>query len=324
MDNQLDVLIVEDNEADSEILRRYLEDLETFDLNTMAVQTHHETLDTVDNNDFDVIFVDYKLPDRSGLNTTSELRNRGINVPVVMLTGQGSERLAAISMREGVDDYLTKKDLTPTNLEYSINHVLSEHQREEELKERLNDLKKKSEIDELTGLNNRRAFKARLREEMKRTSRYETNLSLMMLDLDNFKEINDRYGHVTGDKVLETAAWTLLENIREPDFLARYGGDEFCVIVTGSDVDQAVKMARRISERTSELSFDSIDDDIECSFSIGIAEYSREVGEDIEAYLHEVDKAMYLAKEIGSNSIFTVRKSERSPGTVRPESEGTT
>lgn len=309
MTKQLDVLVVDDNDADSEIIQRHLEDVQAFEVSCATARTHDESIEAVENQDFDVIFMDYKLPDQSGLTTVGDIRNRDVKCPVIMLTGQGSERLAAIAMREGADDYLTKDDLTPTSLQYSINHVINEKQRNEELQQKLQDLQRKSELDELTGLYNRRALEAHLKEEMKRTKRYDIPLCLLMLDMDNFKEINDTHGHIVGDEVLEAASWLLLDNIRESDILARYGGDEFCIIATGSNIDEAEHLGRRILEEFESRTFELVDGGLACTFSLGIAEYSRELDLDVEAFLHEADKAMYLAKKLGRGEFFTVRSS---------------
>lgn len=157
-------------------------------------------------------------------------------------------------------------------------------------------------FDQLTGLPNRTLLLDRLKQAISMSSRAGRNISLLYIDLDGFKNVNDTYGHTTGDRLLKEAAARLLSCIREGDTAARLGGDEFVVLLLESDLDRAITVANRILEslRTPyELGKKSI---TSVSASIGIAEYPDHASE-LNILMDAADKAMYLAKNSGKNQV---------------------
>jgi len=169
-------------------------------------------------------------------------------------------------------------------------------------------LEKLATTDELTGAANRRAFDARLAEARSRSDRAGVLLSLIMFDVDNLKEINDQHGHITGDRVIQRVSTAVSEMIRVSDCLARWGGDEFALLVESSAADARV-LARRIQERIAELS----DDEVHATISIGIAE--RDSDDTEESLVRRADQALYRAKEAGRNRIKLAE--EYDEGTAR-------
>lgn len=157
-------------------------------------------------------------------------------------------------------------------------------------------LEKLATTDALTGAANRRAFDARLSEARSRSDRTGIPLSLLMLDIDNLKEVNDEHGHVAGDKVIRRISATVIEKIRVSDCLARWGGDEFALLVE-TDGGQARLLAARIQERIAEVS----DGEANATISVGIAEYRTDDTE--ESLLRRADQALYRSKEAGRNRI---------------------
>ena len=155
---------------------------------------------------------------------------------------------------------------------------------------------RRSNQDYLTGLNNRRSFEEALRDMTKRYKKKAIPFSLLVIDIDEFKQINDSYGHAVGDLVLKRVANQLCSNVKENDLLFRYGGDEFVVILPDINKDQASFVAKRLSDDLSATSF-RIDEDqiIKLSISVGIGEYSSDIS--VEQLFHEADEAMYEKKE---------------------------
>ncbi|MDH5393467.1 MAG: GGDEF domain-containing protein [Gammaproteobacteria bacterium] len=157
-----------------------------------------------------------------------------------------------------------------------------------------------SQIDALTGLNNRAAFDRDIAREMSLADRHERSLSLMLLDIDFFKQVNDQYGHAAGDEVLRVVANTLQEVTRSSDVLFRYGGEEFAVLL---DVDSltAMDVAERIrlSLKNQLISFDG--QQIKITVSIGMANYLHQEGR--ESLFERTDKALYMAKDMGRDQI---------------------
>ena len=159
--------------------------------------------------------------------------------------------------------------------------------------------------DELTGLANRRSFYVRGGEEIKRAQRYHTPLSLIMLDIDGFKRINDTCGHEAGDRILQCVAGTLQTNVREVDSVARLGGEEFCVLLPNTRSEDAVKLAERIrlavEEETCPIQGNQT---MNVTVSIGVAAESEGSDDrDLDSLLRNADSAMYQAKTQGRNRL---------------------
>ncbi|MCX6073851.1 MAG: sensor domain-containing diguanylate cyclase [Campylobacterales bacterium] len=166
-----------------------------------------------------------------------------------------------------------------------------------------NHLEKLAFHDALTGLYNRGDFDKKLQEELNRALRYETSLSLLMLDIDFFKNINDTYGHQAGDEVLKSIATIILTSIRNNDYGARYGGEEFIVILPETNTTEAIVLAERIKETIEKNEFNlSNDTAIHLTISIGVASSTKGISPE---YLLEVaDNALYKAKENGRNQVW--------------------
>ena len=153
--------------------------------------------------------------------------------------------------------------------------------------------------DALTGVPNRMALEDRVEQEVARSRRFGTPLSLAVLDVDHFKKINDTYGHLAGDKVLRTLAEKLSQNIRETDFLARYGGEEFVVLMPGAEPDAALGVADKLRQVIEECGFHFRNTPVPVTISCGVSGLRE--GEDAEAVFERADAALYRAKEGGRN-----------------------
>ncbi len=153
-----------------------------------------------------------------------------------------------------------------------------------------------SEIDDLTGLYNKGVIYSKLSEMIENARNTNGNVYLGLLDLDHFKEINDRYGHLYGDEVLKEIALKIQENVREEDFVGRYGGDEFVIVFQNTDSEMVVAIMKRLLEEVNRLVFR----DCKISFSCGVAIWN---GESCENLLKRADEYMYEVKQIGKNNI---------------------
>ena len=163
-------------------------------------------------------------------------------------------------------------------------------------------LYRESTQDPLTGLINRRALMKRLASEIARLGESNLSFCLLMFDLDRFKRINDNYGHLVGDKVLKAAAGVLQKELRADDIVARFGGEEFVLVLPGCRNDEAMAIAERIRRRCFDTHITAPNgDDIQLSTSVGVTEH--EAGEAIEVTLNRVDEALYEAKETGRNRV---------------------
>ncbi|MDD3296716.1 MAG: GGDEF domain-containing protein [Candidatus Omnitrophica bacterium] len=156
--------------------------------------------------------------------------------------------------------------------------------------------------DSLTGIYNRRYFMQRFAEEFQRAKQFNLNLAFLMIDIDNFKKINDTYGHLVGDVVLREVAVVIKESTREIDFLARFGGEEFSAVLLETGKDEAVGAGKRINERVIQKKIHAFDEILSVSVSIGVACFPQNALYP-DVLLEVADKAMYQAKLSGRNRV---------------------
>lgn len=157
--------------------------------------------------------------------------------------------------------------------------------------------------DALTGLPNRRAYDERLAHEYARWRRFREPLSLVVWDVDNFKQINDRYGHKAGDRALQLIANVLQRRLRETDFIARFGGEEFVVLLIGAGLTEALKVAEQMREAVGRAGLHSNNEPVPISISGGVSEFREQ--DETEAVFQRADKALYQAKSAGKNCCVT-------------------
>ena len=158
-------------------------------------------------------------------------------------------------------------------------------------------------IDELTGLLNRRYGMKRFNEELERAKRHNATLSVTMLDIDNFKQLNDTYGHLAGDHILKTFAELINDEIRVSEFALRYGGEEFLIVFPGESCVSCNQIVERLRRKAEEMHINFMQHDLHFTFSAGIAAYPDEQANDITQLINAADQALYQAKNQGKNQI---------------------
>lgn len=166
-------------------------------------------------------------------------------------------------------------------------------------------LKTQSMTDDITGLYNHRHLIEEADKELARAKRYGRFLSGMMVDIDDFKNINDNYGHLTGDSVLKELAAILKNGVRKMDIVGRYGGDEFLVLLPETTGELARNLANRIQKDVRQHQFKTLRDYISVTVSIGVVHFKDNKDLNKLAFIERLDKAMYLAKNLGKDRIFT-------------------
>lgn len=173
--------------------------------------------------------------------------------------------------------------------------------------QRVSTLEQENIEDPLTGVFNRRYLERRLGDEMARTKRYGQELSVLMFDIDRFKQVNDTYGHQSGDMILTSLGQLALGDVRQTDIVSRYGGEEFLVILPSTGLQESSKAAERLRRRVEEYRFpivptDDGEETIDITVSLGVAATSGEV-ESGEQLIKAADEALYRAKEEGRNRV---------------------
>lgn len=171
------------------------------------------------------------------------------------------------------------------------------------LEQELESLSEKVRIDQLTGVLNRRGMDEAMTREVARAARAGTKLSIALLDIDNFKKLNDNYGHHVGDAALKHLAMVIQESIRPTDIVSRFGGEEFVVLLPNTDIEQAMASMTRLQRALTKRFFMGNNEQILITFSAGVALYQE--SDDQASVLHRADQAMYLAKKSGKNKTMT-------------------
>ena len=156
--------------------------------------------------------------------------------------------------------------------------------------------------DSLTEVSTRRYFLERFREEIRRSMRRKASMSFLMLDLDYFKQKNDKFGHLVGDVILKEIAQILKSNLREIDIIGRYGGEEFSVVLSGIDREGALQVSERLRLSIEHSVFNAYDEKVSITISIGVASFPQD-GVDENALIESADRALYKAKEQGRNRV---------------------
>jgi diguanylate cyclase (GGDEF)-like protein len=254
----------------------------------------------------DLILLDVVMPDGNGFDVCRELKANSDTaaIPVIFLTGATTVDQTVLGFDVGAVDYI-QKPFDAAELKARVRSALR-------TKRYFDMLAQRAMLDGLTGLWNRDHFDQRLHEEIQATLRYDRPLSLIMMDLDHFKSLNDGHGHPFGDEVLQSFGEVLLAASRPSDWACRYGGEEFALILRETRLDGAVTLAERIRVQVSELTFCSKGQDVSVTVSMGVS--SNELCMNPVSFgrawlLGGADKSLYKSKQAGRNRVTVADRS---------------
>jgi diguanylate cyclase (GGDEF)-like protein len=255
----------------------------------------------------DLIICDLEMPRMDGFKFLQLVDARQMlqDIPVIMLTGRGETELKIKGLAMGASDYVTKP-FDRGELVARVKVQLKIKLLQDELKRSNDRLREISNTDHLTGLNNRRYLMKALAREMDRAQRKKSVLSLVILDVDHFKHINDTYGHQSGDEVLKAVAVAARFGLRLYDVAARYGGEEFVLMLPETPLTGGMVVAERLRIRVAALSFTPPLNQLTVTGSLGIASYPSLAVFDVETLLQQADVALYQAKRNGRNRVETM------------------
>ncbi|MGE5397254.1 MAG: diguanylate cyclase [Chitinophagales bacterium] len=250
----------------------------------------------------DLIILDVMMPGISGYDVCEQLKqNRATqDIPILFLSARVEVDDRVQGLQLGAVDFVTKP-FHPKELLARVVNALQQRYVLQKIKTEYEKLQAISIVDDLTGLYNRRYFLERFVEEMNRAKRYKYPVSCLMIDVDNFKTINDSYGHLAGDRVLAGISLIFRNSTRVVDLVARYGGEEFVVLLPQTDLNGALTVAEKIHSLLKECSFTFDKDTFLVTVSIGVAVSFEDKSWTIEEILRQADEALYMAKRSGRN-----------------------
>jgi diguanylate cyclase (GGDEF)-like protein len=300
------VLIIDDSDA---VRERIIKTFESFDLFSRYYEAEDglEGFKKLLSSPVDIILCDVEMPRMDGFKFLSMMKSRPDlqDTPVIMLTGRDDRELKIKALEQGASDYITK----PFDAEELVARVrvhLKIKNLQDDLKRTNELLLELSNTDHLTGLFNRRFMMEALGKEVKRNLRKKGNLSLIILDIDHFKQVNDQYGHLQGDIVLQKVAQLLQKELRAYDTAARYGGEEFIAILPDATLEEAVFVANRVRMSVQAASFSGELSRLSLSASLGVAMFAKPDCTSVDDFIKLADEALYRAKANGRNRVESV------------------
>jgi diguanylate cyclase (GGDEF)-like protein len=319
------LLVVEDDADTASLISETLAD--HFDCDRTRVCYSLSEALTVDLNEIDLVLSDMNLPDGTGLDLLDNFLSRRADLPIIFVTGESVLDHAMRAIRRGAYDYIVKAGdylfTIPVMVEKNLaiwktkqDNLRLQH----ELQRTLDQVKNKNQqlvaavtklemvaaTDPLTGLANRRAFGQALEQRFADCGRTGRDLACIMIDLDGFKALNDTLGHQTGDDLLQRVARVLEANCRRSDVAARFGGDEFVVLLPGADTSHATHIATRIADEFNLAAQSVLGDAPSCavSMSMGLSTLVSAAPANPEQIIAQADHALYRAKQSGKSRLM--------------------
>jgi two-component system cell cycle response regulator len=306
------ILIVEDGERDTKLMQSYLAD---HPVQVYSVRSGREALSMVREKRIDLVLLDIMLPDIDGFEVCRRLKGnestQDIQVVAITCLQDLENKIKGIEL--GVDDYLIKP-VHSRELMARLRTLIRKKTYLEQLHNNFENALNTAVTDGLTNLHNQSYFKRYLHLELKRADRYGYPVTLIMVDLDDFKACNDTFGHVCGDKILKELARVVQRAIRETDLAARYGGEEFAVALPYCNKDDGMIIAERIRSSIAQHPFRSIIEGFEKSVTVsaGIATFPFDAPTP-EALLEVADRLLYQAKREGKNRVCQYERTDSLP-----------
>lgn len=255
----------------------------------------------------DLILLDLMMPNMSGLEVCQQLKSDPLlcEIPVIFLTASEEKDNLLDAFNQGAVDYITKPFSTPELLARVRVHLELKHTKDELIKTAAA-FEKLAITDPLTGISNRRHLMSIAESEYQSSINYQRCFSVIMLDIDHFKKINDTYGHIVGDQVLQKMTQEVQSLLRKGDSLGRFGGEEFAIILPEADLKTALQIAERLRQGISNLSIpiENLNLEIKITISLGVTTYRKE-DEKLDDIWKRADDALYKAKAKGRNKVYS-------------------
>jgi len=295
MEKKNSLLIVDDDASNLMELSRILQD----EYKIHAVKDGRYALEKIDEYLPDLILLDIIMPDLNGFEIIEKLKEseKTRTIPVMFITSATESTDEIKGLASGAVDYI-HKPFNETIVKLRVRHHI-------EILNQMRKIEQLSMSDQLTNLPNRRCFESRINEEWSKAAREKTPLSVLMIDIDRFKNYNDSYGHQQGDIALRAIADTFNQTLKRPgDFAARWGGEEFIVLLSNTDLQGAFDVAKQIRMYIEGMEIPGSNDLMKkVTVSIGVNTRVLDNNDTIEQFISKADMALYDAKNKGRNKV---------------------
>ncbi|BAI80219.1 signal transduction response regulator [Deferribacter desulfuricans SSM1] len=288
------ILIADDDKDMRENMRFFLEKL-NYDI--IEASNGIDALEKIKNDNISIALIDWLMPGLTGIELCKKTRELNLDnyVYIIIVTGKSEKEDTLEALHHGADDYIVKpfsfKELKIRL--FSAERIIK---LENKLKEAYARLYNDAIHDFLTGVLNRRSIMSEL-ESLSNNPNDE--IGIIIIDIDNFKKINDTYGHLVGDEVLKEISNIISKSLRKDDYVGRYGGEEFLVILPKLNINESFTVAERIRNSIANHNFHIGDIDFKITVSLGVSSLKK--FKNIKDALNEADKALYVAKRTGKN-----------------------
>jgi diguanylate cyclase (GGDEF)-like protein len=309
--NECLILIVDDVTHNIRLLDKILDGV---GYNTVFANSGKQALEIIGNkaSQIDLILLDLMMPEMDGIEVCNILKSNPMyqDIPIIFITADNSAESFATAFKMGAIDYIKKpfdkaELLLRVENQLKLNKAYAGLRRSnDELLEAYALLQQLVTVDPLTGLENCRSIMIFTELQIKLAQRYKTFFSILLIDLDYFKKINDTYGHLIGDEILKNIAKILKYVLRNVDHIGRFGGEEFIVILPNTNLKNAVLVAEKVREAIANFKHNIEEQIIQATVSIGIASYNS-LDDDANQIIKRADQALYTAKSSGRNCSIT-------------------
>ncbi len=296
------ILVAEDDRVTRRLLESYLK---KWGHEVVACSDGQEAWSVLREQDAPKLAIlDWMMPEMSGVQACRKVRDFDGNhyTYLILLTSRAGQEDVVKGLEAGADDYIVKP-FDPNELKVRVRAGVRMVQLQEDLSTALEDSEFRASHDPLTGLWNRGAILEILQKEMSRSKREGTPVSIVMADIDHFKQVNDQFGHLAGDAVLREVARKFQSSLRPYDSIGRYGGEEFLVVIPGCDCEEAWGLADRVRGEFSTNSTSTSEGVFAITLSFGVAAADSTQDSSTDEVIRLADEALYRAKEKGRNRV---------------------
>lgn len=293
--SSLSVLVVENNAQDFDAISRQLSDVYGTQYRLIHCASLYEAQSFLLSGSFDAILLDLSLPDSVGLNTVSHMRNLTVRLPIVALINMDNDAMGEQAIQQGAQEFLCKDEISGNILSRVIKYAIKRKQMDEKLE-------KLSTTDPITGLYNRRYFFERGWNEYVNACHSNQSMAIVLIDIDHFKKVNEFYGHVCGDKVLLGLADLIQKMVRGVDLVARFGAEEFIILMPNSHQKEVDFLAERLRLEVADTPIEHNGKSFHITTSVGVAMIAKTQA-DFESMIKQADLALSRAQDRGGNTV---------------------